>query len=132
MRRRVAPGVQEPQNPLTKAERLLARHFLTHLFHNPRTRYPESFHQAVNGPPGHTRSLATSVEPFVERPSGFLINKLHAAVVADQPIVIPRPLQLGSECFHDPAQPLVTVFSYPVSDSLHSCQPLLGGRASFH
>ena len=48
MCRRAAPGEQEPQKPLTKAELLLARHLLTHLFHDPRPRYPEAFHQAVH------------------------------------------------------------------------------------
>ena len=120
MRRRASPGEQEPQNPLTKAELLLARHLLTPLFHDPRTRDLEAFYQAVNGPPSHTRSLTTPVEPFVERPSRFLINELHAAGVADEPIIVPRPLQLSSECLHRPAEPIVTVFSYPVSDTLLS------------
>src|SRR3954471_10418470 len=43
IRRRASPGEQEPQNPLTKAKLLLARHFLTGLFHDPRTRYLEAF-----------------------------------------------------------------------------------------
>ena len=81
----------------------------------------EAFHQAVNGPPSHTRSLTTPVEPFVERPAGFLIGELHAAIIADQPIIVPRPSQLGSECLHGPAQPIVTVFLYPVSDTLLAC-----------
>jgi hypothetical protein len=131
MCRRAFPGEQEPQDSLTKTELLLARHLLTHLFHDPRARYLEAFHQAVHSPPRQTPSLTSPVQPFVERPARFLMGELHAAVVADQPIVVPRPLQLGPECFHHPAQPIVTVFSDPVSYALRSGSPFLGGRASF-
>src|SRR5260221_2654155 len=112
MCRRASSGEQEPQNPLTKTELLLARHFPIILFHDPRVRYLEAFHQAVDGPPIHTRSLTTPVEPFVERPARFLIGELHAAIVADQPVIVPRPLQLSSGCLHFLLQPIVTVFSY--------------------
>src|SRR5579872_1288470 len=132
MCRRASFGEQEPQNPLTEAELLLARHLLTRLFHDPRARYLEAFHQAVHSPPAHTSSLTPPVEPLVKRPACFLIGELHSAIVADQPIVVPCPLQLGSECLHRPPQLIVTVFLYPISDTLLSGQPLLGGRASFH
>src|SRR2546423_10929804 len=102
MCRRTPLGEQEPQNPLTKAELLLARHFLTILFHDPRARYLEAFHQAVHSPPTHAPSLTAPIEPFVERPARFFVGELHAAKVADQPIVIPRPSQLGSESLHHP------------------------------
>src|SRR5438034_11834716 len=36
MRHGESPGEQEPQNPLTKTQLLLARHFLTSRFHDPR------------------------------------------------------------------------------------------------
>ena len=51
-RNRAPAEEQEPQHPLIKAELLLARHLLTPLFHDPRARYLEAFHQAV-----HSRKL---------------------------------------------------------------------------
>ena len=68
----------------------------------------------------------------MQRPAGRVVKELHAAVIADEPIVVPRPPQLGLECLHRKAQLLVTVCFNPFSHPLHSGQPFLSGRASLH
>jgi hypothetical protein len=95
MCRRAFPGEQEPQDSLTETEFLLARHFLSRPFHDPQVRYLEAIHQAVHSPPRQTPSWTAPVQPFVERPACFLMGELHAAGVADQPVIVPRSLQLN-------------------------------------
>src|ERR1019366_10043447 len=126
------PRAPEVQQPLAETQFPLARHSLTVPFHNARSRHLETFQQAIQRPPANTLALAPPVKPLVQRPAGRVIKELQAALIADQPIVVPRPLELGLERAHRSAQLLVTVGFNPFSHPLHSAQPFLSGRASFH
>src|SRR3989442_9972902 len=68
----------------------------------------------------------------MRRPTSRVVEKLYSAIIADQPVIVPRPLELGLERFHRPAQLLVTVSFDPIGHPLYSGLPFLGGRASFH
>jgi hypothetical protein len=61
----------------------------------------------------------------VQRPAGRPVEKLHPAIIADQPIIVPRPLELGLERFKRPAQLLVTVCFDPLGHTTREAQPLL-------
>jgi hypothetical protein len=67
----------------------------------------------------------------VQRPAGLVVEELHPAVIADQPVVVLRPLQRGLEGFHQAPKLLVTVRFNPFAYALLAGQAFLGGRASF-
>ncbi|MPN28662.1 hypothetical protein SDC9_176105 [bioreactor metagenome] len=92
----------------------------------------ETLQQPIDCWPSQALSLTPPVEPFVQCPAGLIIEEFHTARVADDSIVIPRPLQLCLQCFHQQAQLLVTLFFDPVSYPLQGRLMLLGGRASFN
>jgi hypothetical protein len=59
--------------------------------------------------PSYTLAPTPTIEPLVQRPECRLVEKLHAAVVAHQPIIETLPLELGLERSKRSAQLLVTV-----------------------
>ena len=90
----------ETDQPLTDTQFGLLRHTCVRFFHNARFRHLESRQQPFHRWPCQTRSLTTPVQPFIDCPARFLIEQLHSAIIADDPIVIPCALELGFECFH--------------------------------
>ena len=86
--------------PLTETELPLAGHPLTILFHDARLGHLETLQETIEGPPPDASALTPPVEPLVQRPASLVVEELHPAVIADQPVVVPRPLQLGLEGFH--------------------------------
>ena len=120
----------ERHQTLTETQLHLARH-TTALFHNARMRHLETRHQTIDRWHGQAPALTPPVEPFVKCPAGSFVKELHSAKVSDQPVIVPRPLKLGLERFHRPAQLLAAVFFDPVGDPLYGCQVLLGSRAPF-
>ena len=70
------------------------------LFHNARSRHVEAHQHPVECWPGYTWALTAPVKPLVQRPAGRPVEKLHAAMVTNQSIVVPRPLELGLKRFH--------------------------------
>ena len=126
------PRPPKIQQPLAETQFLLARHSHLILLHNARSRHLEMDQHPIECWPGYALALTAPVEPLVQRPAGRPVEKLHAAVIADQPIIVPCPLKLGLERFKRPAQLLVTVRFDPVGHPLYPGPPFLGGRASFH
>src|SRR6266478_5074246 len=65
----------------------------------------------------------------MQRPTSRVVEKLHSAIIADQPIIVPRPLELGLERFYRPAQLLVTVLFDPFGHPLYCGPPLCPKRS---
>ena len=58
--------------------------------------------RSVERSPREAPSLAAPVKPFVQHPARLAIEQAQASKIAHQPVVVPRPLELGPQRLQQP------------------------------